>query len=60
MSQFEVGESFNDITALDRIDVNKGYEPGNVRWATAQEQAQNRRDYISAHEIEELINEELE
>lgn len=29
--------------SLDRIDTNKGYEPGNVRWATAQEQARNRR-----------------
>lgn len=27
---------------LDRIDNNKGYQPGNVRWATMKEQAQNR------------------
>lgn len=30
-------------TTLDRIDNNKGYEPGNVRWATAKEQGQNTR-----------------
>lgn len=30
-------------TTLDRIDNRKGYEPGNVRWATAREQQRNRR-----------------
>ncbi len=28
--------------SLDRIDVNKGYEPGNVRWANSTTQARNR------------------
>lgn len=30
-------------TTLDRIDTTRGYEPGNVRWATAIEQGRNRR-----------------
>jgi len=30
--------------SLDRIDGNKGYEPGNVKWATKTEQARNQRN----------------
>ena len=28
---------------IDRIDNSKGYEPGNVRWATHKEQARNKK-----------------
>jgi len=38
----DVGEPPSHSHSLDRIDNSRGYFPGNVRWATAKEQAHNR------------------
>lgn len=38
-----VGERPSPKHSIERLDYNRGYEPGNVVWATATQQARNRR-----------------
>ena len=42
----EVGPRPSPAHSLDRIKGNLGYEPGNVRWATKEVQAQNRPTFV--------------
>lgn len=39
----DMGRKPSPSHSLDRIDVNRGYEPDNCRWATKQEQNSNTR-----------------
>ena len=45
----DVGAPPSAVHTLDRKDNNRGYEPGNTRWATRKEQSVNRRNVISAN-----------
>lgn len=42
----DVGDAPGNDYTLDRIDNNKGYEPGNVRWAKRSVQSRNKRDNV--------------
>lgn len=44
-----------DGLTLDRIDLDKGYEPGNCRWATPTEQNRHRRFNVVSDQTAPLI-----
>lgn len=44
-----IGEMPPGVFQVDRIDNDKGYQPGNVRWATPRQNARNRRGTYRWH-----------
>jgi hypothetical protein len=44
-----------DGTTLDRIDGSRGYEPSNCRWATTEEQANNKKTNVKQTVFGEVL-----
>jgi len=51
-----VGKAPTQWHSLDRIHNSKGYEPGNLRWATSEQQRANQGDKIGGYTSDEIAD----
>ena len=54
----EIGPRPSKLFSVDRIDNTRGYEPGNVRWATAEEQRANQGNRIAGVDIVDIVSDD--
>lgn len=45
-NEWAYNNGYESNLSLDRVDVNSNYQPDNCRWATIEEQANNKRNTI--------------
>jgi hypothetical protein len=50
----DMGPKQDPTFSVERIDNDKGYEPGNCKWGTKLEQSRNRRNCLSLEKVAEV------